>query len=188
MGVRTSIIDKWADRTWVDYLIAVAVIGAHLATVRATRSGDWLAWIDSSQRTDMYGAAIGAVSAIGGLSAIAIAIYTSANGGRLQAVRQQRRGELRRTWRSLLQGTALACGLILGAFSLDRDADPFSVRFVFEYAMVFAAMRFARFIWLFDQIMAVSDADLVDEGSSAVVPVRDPNWLARRRSQYDNST
>lgn len=187
MGVRMSIIDKWADRTWVDYLIAVAVIGAHLAVIRATKSGDWLTWIESGQRTDMYSAAIGAVSAIGGLSAIAIAIYTSANGERLQAVRRRRRGELRRTWRSLLQGTALACGLILAAFSLDREADPFSVRFLFEYAMVFAAMRFARFIWLFDRVMAVADADLAEEGSSVEVPVRDPNWLARRRRQYDST-
>ncbi|MFG2880655.1 hypothetical protein ACGFYU_37545 [Streptomyces sp. NPDC048337] len=188
MGVRTSIIDKWAERTWADYLVAVTVIGVHLLIIRESGSGDWLTWIGATQRTDMYAAATGAVSAIGGLSAIAIAIYTTANGERLRAVRQHRRGELRRTWRSLLQGTALACALTLAAFSLDRDKDPLSARFIFEYAMVFAALRFGRFVWLFDKIMAVSDADLVEEGSSAAVPVRDPNWLERRQRQHDSST
>ncbi|MFJ9079462.1 hypothetical protein ACIRO3_30125 [Streptomyces sp. NPDC102278] len=187
MGVRTSVIDKWAERAWTDYLIAVIVIGAHLLIVRGCGSGDWLTWIGTTQRTDMYAAATGVVSAIGGLSAIAIAIYTTANGERLRAVRQQRHGELRRTWRSLLQGTALACLLILTAFSLDRDKDPLSARFIFEYAMVFAAFRFARFVWLFDGIMAVSDADLVEEGPSVAVPARDPNWLERRRRQHDSN-
>lgn len=187
MGVRTSIIDKWAERAWADYLVAVTVIGAHLLIIRVSGAGDWLTWIGATQRTDMYAAATGAVSAIGGLSAIAIAIYTTANGERLRAVRQQRHGELRRTWRSLLQGTALACALILAAFSLDRDKDPLSARFIFEYAMIFAALRFARFVWLFDRIMAVSDADLVEEGASAAVPARDPNWLERRRRQHDSN-
>ncbi|MDH6543879.1 hypothetical protein M2167_006435 [Streptomyces sp. SPB4] len=186
MGVRTSTIDWWAERSWADYLVAVTVLGAHLFAVRTSGSGDWLTWIGATQRTDMYAAAIGAVSAIGGLSAIAIAIYTTANGERLRAVRQQQRpGELRRTWRSLLQGTALACALILAAFSLDRDKDPLSARFIFEYAMLFASLRFARFVWFFDKIMAISDADQVEEGSSTAVPVRDPNWLERRRRQHD---
>ncbi|MFF4323715.1 hypothetical protein [Streptomyces sp. NPDC001568] len=187
MGVRTSIIDKWAERVWADYLVAVTVLGAHLLIVRASGSGDWLTWIGATQRTDMYAAATGAVSAIGGLSAIAIAIYTTANGARLRAVRRQRHGELRRTWRSLLQGTALTCALILAAFSLDRDKDPLSARFIFEFAIVFAALRFARFVWLFDRIMAISDADLVEESSTAAVPVRDPNWLERRRRQHDSN-
>lgn len=186
MGVRTSIIDKWAEHAWVDYLVAITVIGVHLLVIRGSGSGDWLTWIGTTQRTDMYAAATGAVSAIGGLSAIAI--YTTANGERLRTVRQQRHGELRRTWRSLLQGTALACVLILAAFSFDRDKDPLSARFVFEYAMVFAALRFARFVWLFDRIMAVSDADLVEEGASAAVPARDPNWLERQQRQHDSST
>ncbi|MFK0222973.1 hypothetical protein ACIQWN_32900 [Streptomyces vinaceus] len=187
MGVRTSIVDWWADRAWADYLVAVTVLGAHLAIVRVSGSGDWLAWIGTTQRTDMYAAATGAVSAIGGLSAIAIAIYTTANGERLRAVRQQRHGELRRTWRSLLQGTALACALILAAFSLDRDKDPLSARFIFEYAIIFAALRFARFVWLFDRIMAISDTDLAEEGPPAAVPALDPNWLERRRRQFDSS-
>ncbi|MFB8077464.1 hypothetical protein [Streptomyces sp. NPDC056013] len=187
MGVRSSVIDSWAERPWVDYVVTATVIGAHILAVRGTGSGDWLTWIGSSQRTDMYGAATGAVSAIGGLSAIAIAIYTSANGQRLRTVREQRPDELRRSWRSLLQGTALACALLLTAFSLDRDKDPLSARFIFEYAMVFAALRFSRFIWLFDNIMGISDTDMTEQSSPVTTPARDPNWLGRRQGQSDGN-
>ncbi|WP_344494487.1 hypothetical protein [Streptomyces enissocaesilis] len=180
------IIDKWAEHAWFDHLSAVTAVGAHLLIIRVSGCGDWLTWISANQRTDLYAAATGAVSALGGLSAIAIAIYTTVNGQRLRAVRQQYPGQLRRSWRSLLQGTALACALILFAFSLDQDDDPLSARFIFEYAMVFAALRFARFVWLFDRIMAITDADMVEETSAAAVPARDPNWLERRQRQYDN--
>lgn len=180
MSVRTSVEDRWAANLWIDYLLAALAISAHILTVRSTRSGDWLSWIDSSQRTDLYAAAAGVVSAIGGLSAIAISIYTAANGERLRAVRAQHHQELRRSWRSLLQSTALCCLLILASLSLDRDKDPLSARFVFEYAIAFAGLRFARLIWLFDRLMSVSDADLV--GPEAVAtPVRDPNWPRRRQ-------
>ncbi|KIF67170.1 hypothetical protein HY68_36395 [Streptomyces sp. AcH 505] len=182
MGVRAGIEDFWADHLRIDYLIAGTAVCAHVLAVRSTGSGDWLSWIDSSQRTDLYAATAGVVSAIGGLSAIAISIYTAANGERLRAVRLHHQRELRRSWRSLLQATALCCFLLLAALALDRNADPLSVRFVFEFTMVFASLRFARLIWLFDRIMQISDADLA-EPQRVAAPTRDPNWVQRRRGR-----
>ncbi|MFD8566636.1 hypothetical protein [Streptomyces sp. NPDC059639] len=180
MGGRDDFLDRWAEHLWIDYAVAACVVGAHVAVVRMGSRGDFLAWIDSSQRTDLYAAAAGVTSAIGGLSAIAISLYSAANGQRLRAVRAQHQHSLRRSWRSLLQGTALVCLLLLAALALDRDHDPLSVRFVFEYAMAFAACRYARLIWLFDRIMHVSDADLSDPGT-VDPPARDPNWVRRRQ-------
>ncbi|MGW0602365.1 hypothetical protein [Streptomyces sp. NPDC002640] len=183
MSVRDTIEDVWASHLWLDYLVAGAALGAHLLVVRSTDSGDWLSWIDSSQRTDLYAAAAGVMSAIGGLSAIAISLYTAANGERLRAVRIQHHAELRRSWRSMLQSTALCCVLLLMALSLDRDGDPLSVRFVFEFTLAFAALRFARLIWLFNSIMGLADADLT-EPDPPPMPVRDPRWAERRQNRY----
>lgn len=69
--------------------------------------GDWLAWIDSEQRVSQYGTAAGVVSAIGGLSSIAISIYLSSNGERIRAVRRHYQQELRRVSRS---GAGACCG------------------------------------------------------------------------------
>lgn len=180
MRLRHAVEDHWAENLWIDYVVAGLGVGAHVLTVRATGSGDWLSWIGSSQRTDLYGAAAGVVSAIGGLSAIAISIYTASNGDRLRAVRLHHRNELRKSWRSLLQGTALCCLLFLSALSLDRGKDPLSARFIFEFAMAFAGLRFTRLIWLFDKMMHLSDVDL-SEAETHTTPVRDPNWLRRRQ-------
>ncbi|MFK0115141.1 hypothetical protein [Streptomyces sp. NPDC090994] len=181
MEVRDTIADRWAEHLWIDYLAAALVLCAHILTIRTTGSGDWLSWIDSSQRTDLYAAAAGVVSAIGGLSAIAISIYTAANGERLRAVRRHHQVGLRRSWRSLLCGTALVCALLLSALALDRDKDPASARFIFEFAMAFAALRFFRLIWLFDRMMRVSDADSA-EPEPVVTPVRDLDWLRRHQN------
>ncbi|MFF0837651.1 MULTISPECIES: hypothetical protein [unclassified Streptomyces] len=181
MGVRDTIADRWAENLWIDYLVAASVVCVHVLVIRSSGSGDWLSWIDSSQRTDLYAAAAGTVSAIGGLSAIAISIYTAANGERLRAVRQHHQIGLRRSWRSLLQGTALVCILLLTALALDRDKDPISARFIFEFAMVFAALRFGRLIWLFDRMMSVSDADST-EATPVATPARDSDWLRRRQN------
>ncbi|HKR48390.1 MAG TPA: hypothetical protein VJT72_02215 [Pseudonocardiaceae bacterium] len=180
MGARTRIEDAWAEHLWIDHVAAVAAVVVHVLVIRLTGSGDWMQWIGSSQRTDLYAAAAGVVSAIGGLSAIAISIYTAANGERLRTVRRQHQGQLRRSWRSLLQGTAWCCLVLLAALSLDREHDPLSVRFLFEYALAFAALRYPRLIWLFDRMMQVSDMDLA-EPERAPAPVRDPNWVHRRQ-------
>ncbi|MBU6530975.1 hypothetical protein AB0896_16350 [Streptomyces parvulus] len=181
MEERDTIADRWAEHLWIDYLVAALILGVHVLVIRATESGDWLSWIDSSQRTGLYAAAAGVVSAIGGLSAIAISIYTAANGERLRAVRRHHQDDLRRSWRSLLCSTALVCTLLLSALSLDRDKDPVSARFIFEFAMSFAALRFSRLIWLFDSMMRVSDADSA-EPDPVATPVRDPDWLRRRQN------
>ncbi|MGY3681569.1 hypothetical protein ACVWXU_005192 [Streptomyces sp. TE33382] len=179
MSVRTSIEDRWAAYLWIDYLLAALAVGVHIFVIWSTGSSDWLSWIDSGQRTDLYATAAGVVSAIGGLSAIAVSLYTAANGERLRAVRAQHHEELRRSWRSLIQSTALCCLLLLISLALDRETDPLSCRFLFEYTMVFASLRFMRLVWLFDRMMQVSDADLVRE-EQTTTPVRDPAWLRRR--------
>ncbi|MFF2536108.1 hypothetical protein [Streptomyces cyaneofuscatus] len=181
MEVRDTIADRWAEHLWIDYLVAALVLCAHILAIRTIESGDWLSWIDSSQRTDLYAAAAGVVSAIGGLSAIAISIYTAANGERLRAVRRHHQVSLRRSWRSLLRGTALVCALLLSALALDRDKDPASARFIFEFAMTFAALRFFRLTWLFDRMMHVSDADSA-EPEPVATPARDPDWLRRHQN------
>jgi hypothetical protein len=163
----------------MDTALASVAVGVHVLVIRLTRSGDWLTWIGSSQRTDLYAAAAGVVSAIGGLSAIAISVYTAANGERLREVRRAHQLQLRRSWRSLLQGTALCCVLLLVALALDRERDPLSARFICEFAMAFACLRYPRLIWLFDKMMQVTDADLI-EPSRAPAPARDPNWVRRR--------
>jgi len=180
LRAREKVVDLWAAQLWLDHLTVTAVVGAHVALTFATGSGDWLAWISASQRASLYSASTGVISAIGGLSAIAISIYTATNGERLRAVRREHHGELRRNWKSLLLATGFCCLLTLFALSLDKEGDPNYSRFLFEYALGFSAMRFTRLIWLFDRMMRISDADL-SEPARVAPPTRDPDWVRRRQ-------
>ncbi|OIJ63431.1 hypothetical protein [Streptomyces mangrovisoli] len=181
MSVRESLVDRWSEAVWWDYVIALVAVSAHVAIVRAMGRGDWLSWIDSEQRVSLYGTAAGVVSAIGGLSSIAISIYLSSNGERIRAVRRHYQQELRRNWKSLLTATALICVGCLAAQSLDNKADTHSARYLFEAVMALAVIRFLRMLWLLDSMMTVNDRDQSDPPAQPA-PRFDPGWRRQRRS------
>jgi hypothetical protein len=164
---------------WWDYLIALVPVAIHAAVALTTGHGNVLAWIPTDQRLSLYGSAAGVVSAIGGLSSIAISIYLSSNGERLRAARRHYQSELRRNWKSLLVATALICMCCLVAQGLDREHGAAWVDYLFEASMALAVVRFLRMLWLFDAMMKLNDRDQTDTDRSPA-PRLDPNW--RRRS------
>ncbi|WP_037924542.1 hypothetical protein [Streptomyces violaceorubidus] len=181
MSVRESVVDRWSEAVWWDYVIAFLLLSAHVAVVRSWGRGDWLSWIESEQRVSLYGTAAGVVSAIGGLSSIAISIYLSSNGERIQAVRRHYQNELRRNWKALLVATALICMGCLAAQGLDDKADSHSARFVFEASMAFAFVRFLRMLWLLDRMMGLNDLDQ-SAPPPRPAPRYDPGWRQRNRT------
>ncbi|MBT2442541.1 hypothetical protein J7E93_21015 [Streptomyces sp. ISL-36] len=179
MSVRESVVDRWSETVWWDYLIALLLVSAHVLIVRVRGMGDWLSWIESEQRVSLYGSAAGVVSAIGGLSSIAISIYLSSNGERIRAVRRHYQDELRRNWKALIVATALVCMGCLTAQGLDDTTDSHSARFIFEASMALAVVRFLRMLWLLDQMMGLNDRDQSDP-SPRPAPPFDPGWRQRR--------
>jgi hypothetical protein len=167
---------------WWDYVIALVLVAAHVATVQASGRGDWLSWIESEQRVSLYGTAAGVVSAIGGLSSIAISIYLSSNGERIRAARRHYQDQLRRNWKSLLVATALICMGCLAAQGLDNETDSHSARYLFEAAMSLALVRFLRMLWLLDSMMKLNDRDQSDPPPQPA-PRFDPNWRQHRSNR-----
>ncbi len=182
MSVRESLVDRWSEAVWWDYVIALFLVSGHVVAVRVWGRGDWLSWIESEQRVSLYGTAAGVVSAIGGLSSIAISIYLSSNGERIRAVRRHYQSELRRNWKSLLVATALICMGCLVAQGLDDKIDSHSARFVFEASMSLALIRFLRMLWLLDRMMGINDRDQSDPPAQSA-PRYDPDWRQRRRNR-----
>ncbi|MFJ4090170.1 hypothetical protein ACIPYS_01195 [Kitasatospora sp. NPDC089913] len=186
MSARQSLVDRWSEAPWWDYAFSTALVAIHLTTVQALHWGDWLSWLESSQRITVYGTAASIVSAIGGLSAIAISIYSTAGGARARSIRQHYPIELRRNFKGLLVGIAIACGLFLLAQALDIKSDPRFARFIFEFGTLLAIFRFIRLIWLFGAMMEVSDNDLADN-SLTPAPAIDPSWLRARSTNPEHS-
>jgi hypothetical protein len=174
----SGVTDWWSEATWIDYGLAFLVVGAHVLVVKQTGHGDWLRWSDSAQRLTVYGTGATVISIIGGLSTIAVAVYLAAGGERARAVRLHYPAALRRNWRALILATGLTAGLCLVAQAIDTGKDPHSARFVFEFAMAVAGLRFVRLVWLFNAMIRIADRDLTD-APRGPAPDLDDAWSRR---------
>ena len=181
MSARARLIDRWSEALWWDYVASGFFLAGHFLVIRFWGIGDWLTWIGVEQRVSVYGTAAGIVSAIGGLSSIAISIYVTAAGVRARAARRHYPHELRRNWKGLLAGTAFICLACLVAQALDGAKDPHGTRFIFEFVIALAVTRFLRLLWLFDAMMKMNDLDSTDPDPEAAL-VMDPHWRQRRRN------
>lgn len=176
MGRRMEwLVGYWSESPWLDYVAAAVVVGAHLLVIEYAGHGDLLNWIDLSQRITVYGTGAAIISIVGGLNAIATSIYVAAEGNRARAVRALYHAELRTNWRALLIGVGLSATACLIAQIVDDPGAPLSARVLFEVAMIFAALRFLRLVWLFDAILRVTNQDLADP-ARVEAPELGPMW------------
>jgi hypothetical protein len=180
-GDRESIlhvVTGWlSEHPAIDFVFVGLLLGAHIELTRQGH-GDFLRWVDSAQRRTAYGTGASIVSILGGLTAIGLAQYRAANGARSVAVRRLYGAALRRNWRGILLVTGLSAVLCLTASMTDRNHDPASSRFIFEFAMLLWGVRFLRLVWLFDSMLALADVEASDE-PRAPAPEVHPRWLHR---------
>jgi hypothetical protein len=169
------IVDFWSEATWTDYAATALIVTAYFGATKLAHGGDWLRSISADQRLAVYGTGATIVSIVGGLSVIAITIYITANGDRVRAVRATYGDSMRRNWRALIIGLGLSALACLVAQAIDGDHDSASSRILFAAAMIFAAWRFLRLLWLFDALIGVMDKDLTDTGRLPA-PKLGPAW------------
>ena len=156
------LVDYWSDATWLDYVITGAMVVPYFLVTSLLGHGDWLRQISVDQRLAVYGTGATIISIVGGLGAVAVTIYIAADGERARAVRASQNRYLRRNWRALFVGLGVSALACLAAQAIDVKHDAMSSRIVFVAAIVFAAWRFVRLVWLFDAMINVMDHDLTD--------------------------
>jgi hypothetical protein len=177
----TDLTGWWSEHPSADIAVAGAAIAAHVCMVQFAHHGDWLGWVEASQRQAMYAGAVGMIAILGGLSSIGLAIYQGSDGERVRALRSLYGAEMRRNWRALLTITgigALACLVAIGA---NRSGDPAFTRFWVEGAIGLWLMRYGRLIWLFNKVLAIRDLDVAQKDRPPA-PKVDPGWPLRRSS------
>lgn len=175
-------LDFLSERVGADLIIAGFLAAAHCTIVRLSGRGDWLGWLDASQRDAAFAASAAAISIIGGIATIALSLYQTSAGPRARAVREQFSTQLRRNWRAVLGGTGLAAALCVIAIVLDRPATQLASSGLFEFAFLVAALRFARLMWLFDRMLEILDRDLVEDVPIAEPPALRADWARHRAS------
>jgi hypothetical protein len=159
-----------------DFVIAAAVVGAHVAVVATTNHGDWLRWVPLTQRQATYASGAGVVTLLGTVAAIGLAIYHATTGERAKAVRGQYGDEMRRNWRAILVSTGLSGLICLAAIGANSTADVASTRFWFEFAIALWVVRYVRLVWLFGSVLGVRDMDFADK-PRAEAPKLGEKWL-----------
>ncbi|GAA4481794.1 hypothetical protein [Microbacterium panaciterrae] len=195
MKAAANVRDFWIDRIWLDYLITVAILGAHLLLIQ------WWPWLDilaaasAPDRRAVYSAVAIVVSLLGSFSAVAIGQLSSAKGERADILREAGGADLAHNWRSVFR-TALLCALI-AIFGLLLDPSnpptvtaaspqpltPEIIRWVFEAGLILAIVRFVRLSALFVEVLDVASRGGSDApGRLAAPPVPDPDWAKRRRA------
>lgn len=198
--VRTHLIapvrEFWIDQRWTDLLVATIVVGVHGAVVWRTGRFDLLNWVDASDRRGVYSAFAVVVSLTGALSGVAVSQLGSAKGPRAKALKRDVGRDLARSWRSIYVGSMGAALLALVALALDSTkAIPAGqtpvgynatvAQWTFEFAVVFAIVRFARLTTIFEPMISALAKDDIDPDEEALEPalVVDPVALdARRRA------
>ncbi|UQA97322.1 hypothetical protein [Streptomyces halobius] len=160
------LLERWAGRPRLDWLITLVVTGAHLSVVRVTGSGDILAWPHHEQRIDIYTTTATVAALVGSFITAAVAQYAASNGPRMRALRthEVQGVQFRRNWVGILSATLVISGLCLMATILDTtESDPGGVHWLVEVAMCLGGVRAVRLLWLFGKVIVAADRDLGDE-------------------------
>lgn len=174
-----GVIGWWSEHPMVDYAAVLVVTLSHLLLVGLWGRGDVLDGTTIDQRLDLYATGASVAAIIGGVTSVAVALYQSLGGARGGAVRRHYGPEIRRNWRALLIATGLAPTLCLAAMALDRSTgDPLLPRFLFEAALILAAARFLRLMWLFDAFLHIDDVSRTDKPKPPPLDFN-PNWSPR---------
>lgn len=173
------LVGWWSEHPFVDYVTVAFVTASHILVVVLLGMGDVLAGTDLDQRLELYAASAGVVSVIGGVTSVALALYQSLGGERGGAVRRHYGDEVRRNWRALLVTTGFTPAVCVLSMALDREpGNPLLPRFLLEVALLLAASRFLRLVWLFDAFLHVDDASRGDKGKGQPLAFN-PGWGPR---------
>ncbi|MGW6641076.1 hypothetical protein [Streptomyces iakyrus] len=160
-----GLLNAWRSRPTTDWMVTVAILGAHWLLVALTGRGDIFGAAGREQRLQIYTTGATIVALIGSFVTAAIAQYASATGRRMRVLRTAPHlaSQFRRNWVSILSATLLISAACLLAIALDTtETDPGGVHWAVEGALLFGAVRAYRLLWLFNAVIQATDRDLAE--------------------------
>lgn len=192
----TPMREFWIDHRWSDMCMAGAVVGVHGLVVWCSGRFDLLTWVEAVDRRGAYSAFAVVVSLTGAFSGVAVSQLGSAKGPRAKALKRDVGKELARSWRSIYIGSLCAALLALIALLLDSTkpgaSGPNAViaQWMFEFAVIFAVLRFTRLTALFEPMITAFAKDDSDPDEKPLAPplLVDQSALEARRRATGSTT
>ncbi|WP_157780375.1 hypothetical protein [Leifsonia xyli] len=160
--------DFWLDHLWCDLVLGAVLATIHLLLVLIWPSMDVLGNAAPADRRAAYTSVAVVVSLLASFSAVAIGQLSSAKGARADALRNQGGVMLAKNWRSIFWAGLATAGVSIAALLLDpsrhtNSAVPVVVRWVFEFALLVAVVKFARLSTLFNEVLSIAALSAADE-------------------------
>ncbi|MEC5185486.1 hypothetical protein RCH12_002963 [Cryobacterium sp. MP_3.1] len=180
--------DFWIDHLWVDSAVALGLVALHAALVTFYPVTDVFGNAQPADRRAVYSSAAIVVSLLGSFSGVAIGQLGSAKGARTTALKKQGGQILARNWQSIFRTAMLAALVALMALLIDPSVPSAGwgfvlVRWVFEFALLLAILKFVRLSSLFFEVINLTTQEAAEaEEKLAEAPRPNPNWGNRRAS------
>jgi hypothetical protein len=179
--LRTWVGNQWSNHPSVDLPVAAVVVAIHAILVYRYNVSNVLGLAESSQRLAIYAAGAGTTSLTAGFAGTAIAVYGSSSGKVVADLRARYGQVVRRNWRSILGWLLASAILCILAMTVDTKSSARSSEWIFEFAIVISATKFARLIFLFGLVMESADHDSRPTGIT-------PTWNPRDADTYRHSS
>lgn len=150
-----------SERPILDTLAALVVVLLHSLVI----SRFWLdVWsdVDTSTRQLIFQTGAGVVAIVAALAAVGLA--AGGAGERGKSLRRLYGKELRRNWRALLIVSAVAPTTVLGAQVVEANRGGAVAPYLFEFAVLWTALRLLRLTWMIDALMRAEELDAAEVG------------------------
>jgi hypothetical protein len=155
--MRRWLADRAVEWRWLDWPLAVVVVWLHIWLVWATGRFDLLRTTGFTNRLSLYTDMITVTGVLLGFAATALASYLAFSSGPIASFRAHSGEKVIGQWMSALIGLGLTLVALVFCKILDREVTSAAgMRWIAEGALIFAASRTARLVWVFQRIVTIA--------------------------------
>ncbi|MET0419308.1 MAG: hypothetical protein ABW022_25115 [Actinoplanes sp.] len=165
-----------SERPFIDTAAAAGLAALH--GVLISRWLDPWSAVDTATRQVIFQTGAGVVAVVAALAAIGLA--AGGAGERGKSLRRLYGKELRRNWRALLLVSAASPTAVLIAQVAEGNGADWAP-YLFEFGVVWTALRIARLTWLIDALTEAEDLDAQTVPRTEPLPVTD-DFLRRTKA------
>lgn len=141
----------------LDALLVAFLVGVHITVAWTTGRFDALHTTGFTNRLSLYTDMITVTGLLLGFAATALASYLAFSGQQITKLRDIAGQQLLDQWMSAIGGFAVTLAVLVLCKILDRNGTSAEgVRWLAEGALIFAAVRLIRLLWVFRQVVLIA--------------------------------
>lgn len=154
-------LERALERPSVDYVGAAIVTAALVLLSTKWVWLDLLGQLSAMARLDLYGRLIAPLSIVASIATAGLAIYASASGPTVTLMRGAYGSRILKQFRGAAAAAGLAVVVLLAAYVAQAGYQADWVRWVVLGTVIFVAIRAARVLYFYGNVLVVVDEDRI---------------------------